>query len=125
LIVEFQPGCHHDPLVANLERGLQNRCVSLIRPFLERIRYAVRIEFYGIPRQRAGVATIDVQASNLGAALVEAGRLLPGFGRACLEGNRLRAGYLANVGGRTFTTDPATSLMPDETVLILSADVGG
>ena len=85
----------------------------------------MRIEFYGIPRQRAGVAAIDLQASNLGAALVEAGRLLPDFGRACLEGNRLKGGYLANIGGRTFTTDPTTDLLPDETVLILSADVGG
>jgi molybdopterin converting factor small subunit len=86
---------------------------------------SVRIEFYGIPRQRAGVAAIDVNASDLGTALREAGRLLPGFGCACLEGNRLRDGYLANIGGRTFTTEPSAHLSPDDTVLILSADAGG
>jgi molybdopterin converting factor small subunit len=85
----------------------------------------IRIEFYGIPRQRAGVATLDVAARDLGSALELAGRALPGFGAACVEGRRLRAGYLANVNGRAFVSDPEAPLTGGDAVLIFSSDAGG
>jgi hypothetical protein len=37
----------------------------------------------------------------------------------------LKPGYLANVGGRSFITDPRHPLRPQDPVLILSADAGG
>ena len=85
----------------------------------------IRVEFYGIPRQRAGVDHVTVEASTLGEALAAAGRKLPTFADACLAGNRLQPGYLANVNGERFTTNSTTRLGPDDVVLVLSADVGG
>ncbi len=85
----------------------------------------VRVEFFGIPRERAGVTAIDVRATTLG-TVCEALRVqLPPFAAACLDGNRLRPGYLANINGRVFASDPQTPLQPGDSVLILSADAGG
>ncbi|MEX0716181.1 MAG: MoaD/ThiS family protein [Planctomycetaceae bacterium] len=86
---------------------------------------SVRIELFGIPRRRAGVAAFEVAADDLGTALVEAGKRFPEFARECLVEDRLRPGYLAAIGGRTFATDPATPLADGDSVQILSADVGG
>lgn len=85
----------------------------------------VHIEFYGIPRQRAGVGTVDVEARTLGDALHALTEQLPNFARACLANGRLQPGYLANINGDRFTSDPATPLKEGDAVLILSADVGG
>ena len=85
----------------------------------------VRVEFYGIPRRRAGVASVDVAAGTLSEALTRAGEELPGFAAACLDGGRLGAGYLANVNGRVFTSDPSHALREGDVVLIVSADAGG
>lgn len=85
----------------------------------------IRIEFYGIPRRRAGIESIEVEAADLGSALRQLAVRLPEFARACLSGDRLQAGYLANINGRLFATDPSTLLEPGDTVLILSADAGG
>jgi molybdopterin converting factor small subunit len=84
----------------------------------------IHVEFFGVPRHRVGRDAIDVEADNLGETLLQAGRRLPELG-FCLEGNRLKAGYLANLNGRTFVSDPTLSLNPGDCVLVLSADVGG
>ena len=86
---------------------------------------SIRIEFYGICRHRAGVASIDVAAANLGDVIGQVAARLPQLAGLCLADGRLQAGYVANVIGRTFTTDPATPLVSGDTVLFLSADVGG
>jgi molybdopterin converting factor small subunit len=86
---------------------------------------SIRVELYGIPRRRAGVEALAVDGQTLGEALAAAGRRLPVLNEVCLEGPRLRGGYLANRNGRTFVSDPATPLEPGDCVLILSADAGG
>lgn len=87
---------------------------------------SVRIEFYGIPRQRAGVdSTVVEDVSDLGQALRAAAARFPGLAAACVEDGRLRSGYIANINGRWFTSDPASPLKPGDSVLILSADAGG
>ncbi len=85
----------------------------------------VRIEFYGIPRVRAGTEAVELEAATLGEALREAGRLLPEFERACLDGGRLKSGYIANVNGRRFVSAAETPLDNGDCVMILSADAGG
>ena len=91
----------------------------------------VLVEFFGIPRQRAGLARLSLSlpqaetAPTLGEVLSALGNELPDFARACLDGNQLRPGLLANVDGKFFTTDPATEIPAGASVLILSADVGG
>ena len=85
----------------------------------------VRVEFYGIPRQRAGVAFLDVQADSLSEVFESLSRELPDFSHACLKNKRLQPGYLANINGQSFTSDPATKLKDGDCILILSADAGG
>ncbi len=87
----------------------------------------VHLEFFGVPRERAGVTTLDVEVTKLtlGEALVAAGAQLPEFARRCLDGEQLKPGLMANRNGRSFTTDPNSPLTDGDSVLILSADVGG
>ena len=85
----------------------------------------VQIEFFGIPRTRAGISHIAVEATTLGAALQQVADLVPGWGDACLEDNQLQRGLIANLNGQRFISDIDTLLNPGDSVLILSADVGG
>lgn len=87
----------------------------------------VRLEFFGVPRERAGVASLPVETTDatLGAALRAAAERLPEFARRCLDGDRLKPGLVANINGRSFSSDPGTPLTDGDSVLILSADVGG
>lgn len=86
---------------------------------------AVTVEFYAIPRQRAGVASIDASAGTLGGVLVDVGRRLPDFARECLEGDCLKRGYIANINGQQFIRDTHAELHDGDSLLILSADLGG
>jgi molybdopterin converting factor small subunit len=86
---------------------------------------AVRIEFFGIPRHRAGVPEMEVEAATLGDALREMRRRLPQLDQVCLADGRLGAGYLANLNGRNFVSDPATPLADGDSLLVLSSDAGG
>jgi molybdopterin converting factor small subunit len=91
----------------------------------------VSVEFFGIPRQRAGLAAMEValpdceRETTLGAVLEALSQKLPGFARDCLTENKLRSGYIANISGERFATDPGTIIAEGDTLLILSADVGG
>ena len=85
----------------------------------------VRVEFYGIPRARAGVAAIELEATRFDDALRILSVRLPEFARHCLEAGRLRPSFLANLNGRRFLVDLATPLEDGDSLLILSADVGG
>ncbi len=86
---------------------------------------SVRIEFYGVPRHRAGVATIDVVARTLGEALSAVEAQLPQLHDVCITQGQLCRGYLANLNGRQFVHDTNQALTDGDCVLLLSADVGG
>ena len=86
---------------------------------------SVRVEFYGIARQRAGVESIDVDATSLSEAIVRLTARLPRLAESCFDDQRLRSGYLANINGRTFTTNPNAPLSDGDCLMILSADAGG
>ena len=85
----------------------------------------VHIEFFGIPRSRAGVAQLDIDADSLQQALMAVAAQIPGWGAACLTEHGLQRGLIANLNGQRFISDPATPLQHGDAVLILSADVGG
>jgi molybdopterin converting factor small subunit len=90
---------------------------------------AIRVEFYGIARQRAGVSSLGIEsqatALQLGDVLREVARHLPIFGRECLVDGRLQTALSANLNGSRFISDPATPIHDGQCVLILSADAGG
>ena len=85
----------------------------------------VRVELFGLPRHRTGVSSLDVAATTLGEALRQLRLAAPPVAEICLDGDRLKPGYLASINGRVFVTDAATRLQDGDSVLILSADVGG
>ncbi len=82
------------------------------------------VEFLGIPRERAGLAELEVQASTLGQLLTTLSTRLPGFSELMVDG-RLHASIAANLNGDLFIHDPGTALAAEDRVLLLSADVGG
>lgn len=86
---------------------------------------SIRVEFYGIARQRAGVEFLEVDGATLGDVYDQLHAQLPGFSTACLADGKLRSGYLANINGRTFASARDTPLSTGDAVLFLSADAGG
>jgi molybdopterin converting factor small subunit len=84
----------------------------------------MRVEFLGIPRERAGIPSLDLEADTLGQLLSALEERLPSLG--CLvEAGRLHSSCRANLNGDTFVSDPRTRLSATDCVLILSADAGG
>jgi len=89
----------------------------------------ITVEFYGIARQRAGTAhaTVEVDANRtrLGDVLMALAARFPELSATCFDGDRLRAGYIANIDGKRFLTDSEAPVCSGESLLILSADAGG
>ena len=82
------------------------------------------VEFLGVPRQRAGVADLVVEARTLGQLLETLSERLPSLAEV-IVGDRLQPSFAANLNGDEFISDPGTPLSEDDYVLILSADAGG
>jgi molybdopterin converting factor small subunit len=84
----------------------------------------MHVEFLGIPRERAGLSEVSVEAATLGELLGTLARRFPSLGEL-IAGECLHPSLAANLNGDEFVSDPATPLAADDRVLILSADVGG
>jgi molybdopterin converting factor small subunit len=84
----------------------------------------MRVEFLGIPRERAGISELEVQADTLGQLLIVLEHRFPSFG-GLIESGRLHPAFRANLNGDRFVSDPRTRLSSLDCVLILSADAGG
>ena len=82
------------------------------------------VEFLGVPRQRAGISELEVQADTLGRLLESLAAQIPSLGEL-INVNRLYPAFVANLNGDQFVSDPATPLKEGDCVLILSADAGG
>lgn len=87
----------------------------------------MRVELLGIPRQRAGVAEVDIQAENLGQLLSTLKTRFPALAELVSTGQtgRPRPFVAVNLNGDRFVTDPGTELADTDCILILSADAGG
>ena len=88
----------------------------------------IEVELFGIPRARTGTHRISVLSGRSSAQLSEVlaalGKKFPDFAAACLDQDRLRAGFIASVDGEFFTQGDVT-VQSGKSVLILSADAGG
>lgn len=82
------------------------------------------VEFFGLPRERAGVAELQIEAATLGQALEVLARRFPRLGEL-VGGGRLHPSVAANLNANAFVSDPATPLQRTDRLLILSADAGG
>jgi molybdopterin converting factor small subunit len=82
------------------------------------------VEFLGIPRERAGISQLEIEAETLGQLLGALADRFPTFGDLLADG-ALHPSVAANLNGDAFVSHPETPLADDDHVLILSADVGG
>lgn len=84
----------------------------------------MRVEFFGVSRERAGIAELSVSASTLGELLGILAAEYPSLAEL-LPGNRLHPALAANLNGDRFVRDPLTPLVENDCLLLLSADAGG
>jgi molybdopterin converting factor small subunit len=90
----------------------------------------MHVEFYGVPRERAGTAKLEVDANTLGELLGTLAAQIPSLGEFICNDRgpkevRLQSTLVANLNGERFVSDPATPLGGNDCILILSADAGG
>jgi molybdopterin converting factor small subunit len=85
----------------------------------------IEIEFYGVPRLRAGTSRLRLEAASVGQALRELGRTCPALEDTVLRQGMVHEAYKLSLNGERFVTDPQTPLSEGDVLLILSADVGG
>jgi len=84
----------------------------------------MHVEFFGVPRERAGISELEVHADTLGQLLGLLAARVPSLSEI-IQRDRLHPAFVANLNGDQFVTDPHTPLRADDFVLILSADAGG
>ena len=82
------------------------------------------VEFLGIPRERAGVAEVELDADTLGQALTSLVARFPAL-RELITDSGLHASIAANLNGDAFVRDPQIALTRDDRLILLSADAGG
>lgn len=87
-------------------------------------RPEIRVEFYGVPRLRAGRADLTVAAATVAEALGAVEKACPGLERLW-QGSQLRPEFLLSLNGERFVGDLTQRLKSGDCLLILSADVGG
>jgi hypothetical protein len=85
----------------------------------------VTVEFYGVPRLRAGCATLHVDAGTVAEVLAAVGRACPFLGDLVQPDGRLASQYLLTINGRGFVRELEQRLAAGDHLILLSADVGG
>jgi molybdopterin converting factor small subunit len=91
---------------------------------------AIRVEFYGIARQWAGIANLcldmPVAHTTLGKLIDRVGHAVPNLGDSQIARQGvLHESLVANLDGDRFISDPDTPIRDGQCLLILSADAGG
>jgi molybdopterin converting factor small subunit len=84
----------------------------------------MQVEFFGVTRERAGIAEMDVQANTLGQLLGTLAARMPRLAELIAD-DRLHPSLAASLNGERFISDPQTPLAAADRVLILSSDAGG
>jgi hypothetical protein len=85
----------------------------------------VTVEFFGIPRQRAGRAELRLPARTVAELLEGVERACPGLAGLRQADGRLAPHYLLSRDGEQFVSEVHQEVRPGERWLLLSADVGG
>jgi molybdopterin converting factor small subunit len=84
----------------------------------------MRIEFFGVSRERTGASDVELHAETLGELFDTLAIRFPALAEL-LGTEGPRASVVANLNGERFVVDRETRLASDDCVLILSADAGG
>lgn len=85
----------------------------------------VIIEFYGIPRARAGRTEITVSAATAGDALRAAAKECPGLGELIQANGKLISYFRLSLDGKSFVLDLERPIQTGDRLLLISADAGG
>jgi molybdopterin converting factor small subunit len=85
----------------------------------------ITVEFYAVPRLRAGRDTLKVRARELAHLLGAVDGICPALHALANGGRRLNPHYLVSLNGQRFVSDLGQPLQAGDRVLLLSADVGG
>jgi molybdopterin-guanine dinucleotide biosynthesis protein A len=86
----------------------------------------VLVELFGVPRLKAGVSTLVVNAANVGEALRALAAACPALvGPVLTVEGTLHPAYTLNLNGVRFTTDASERLGAGDRLMFLSVDVGG
>jgi hypothetical protein len=85
----------------------------------------VTIEFFGIPRARAGRKDLVVSAATAADALVEAAKICPDLAELVRPDGHLLPHCILSLDGERFVTDLGRTLRSGDRLLLLSADAGG
>ena len=88
-------------------------------------RGLVTVEFFGIPRHRAGRADVAVPADTVSQLLQSVAQACPQLQDLRQADGRLSPHYLLSINGEPFLTDLQQKLRPGDRLLLLSADAGG
>ncbi len=90
---------------------------------------SIQVELFGIPRQRAGKSVVkietDEESLRFGEILMRLAKCCPGLESECIQDGRMKVGYVANLDGQQFVSDPDFTVESGRCVLIMSADAGG
>jgi molybdopterin converting factor small subunit len=84
----------------------------------------MHVEFLGIPRERAGVAEVEIEAGTFGQLLGTLVSRFPAL-RELVTERGLHSSIVANLNGDEFVSDPKRPLAENDRVILLSADAGG
>ena len=82
------------------------------------------VEFLGIPRERAGVSEIELEAETFGQVLGEISARCPGLSDL-ITAEGFHPSIAANLNGDEFVKSLETRFANEDRLLILSADAGG
>lgn len=86
---------------------------------------AVIVEFFGLPRLRAGQAELAVQTGSVRAILSEVRNRCPALSDLLTADGQLSPHYLLSIDGHAFVSELSSDLAPGTRLLLLSADAGG
>jgi len=86
----------------------------------------ITIELFGVPRLRGRHRPGSRwEALDVGSAILELGRACPMLVGTVLRDGLVQPAYKLSLNGDRFVTEPATTLVDGDVLLLLAADVGG
>ena len=85
----------------------------------------VTVEFFGIPRERAGRTMLTVPAGTVAEVLAAVEKACPKLAGLRQADGRLAPHYALSIHGQRFVNDMNERVAAGESVYLLSADVGG
>ena len=85
----------------------------------------VCFELYGVARRHAGQERVPVTAGTVGEALAALEKMCPALSGHVVVHGRLTPHYRLSLNGRSFVSRPENLLSEGDTLIVLSAAVGG